>query len=74
MQPLPVPCPCDLIPDATGMVALRAAYRQAKQQGAVFVAVESLGERWEVKADMITAPQHAVTDSVYDAVRAAVMG
>ncbi|MFE3633590.1 hypothetical protein [Streptomyces sp. NPDC059168] len=46
MQPLPVPCPADLIPDATGMVAFEAAYRQAKEQDAVFVAIESLGGHW----------------------------
>ncbi|MER6031888.1 hypothetical protein [Streptomyces sp. NPDC001851] len=73
MQPLPAPCPADLIPDATGMAAFEAAYRQAKEQDAVFVAVESLGEHWTVKADMITAPQYAVADSVYDAIRAAVI-
>ncbi|MFF4575941.1 hypothetical protein [Streptomyces sp. NPDC001410] len=55
------------------MAAFKAAYRQAKEQDAVFVAIESLGEHWTVKADMITAPQHAVADSVYDAVRAAVI-
>ncbi|MFJ9968760.1 hypothetical protein [Streptomyces avermitilis] len=73
MQPLPAPCPADLIPDATGMAAFKAAYRQAKQQDAVFVAIEALGEHWTVKADMITAPQHAVADSVYDAIRTAVI-
>ncbi|GAA3597978.1 hypothetical protein [Streptomyces osmaniensis] len=73
MQPLPAPCPADLIPDATGMAAFKAAYRQAKQQDAVFVAIESLGEHWTVKADMITASQHAVADSVYDAIQAAVI-
>ncbi|MEU6012390.1 hypothetical protein ABZ818_42405, partial [Streptomyces sp. NPDC047453] len=73
MQPLPAPCPADLIPDATGMAVFKAAYRQAKEQDAVFVAIESLGEHWTVKPDMITAPQYVVADSVYDAVRAAVI-
>lgn len=40
MQPLPAPCPADLIPDAAGVNAFNAVYRQAKQQRAVFVAVE----------------------------------
>ncbi|WP_265737619.1 hypothetical protein [Actinacidiphila soli] len=43
MQPLPAPYPCGLIPDATGMDAFNTAYRQAKQQHAVFVAVERQG-------------------------------
>ncbi len=38
MQPLPAPCPADLSPDATGMAAFEAAYRQAKEQDAVIVA------------------------------------
>ncbi|MGW2322404.1 hypothetical protein [Streptomyces sp. CG1] len=73
MQPLPAPCPAALIPDATGMEALAALSRQAEQQGAVFIAIESLGAHWTVKADMITAPQHTVADPVYDAVRTAVI-
>ncbi|MCG7206567.1 hypothetical protein [Streptomyces arenae] len=73
MQPLPAPCPADLMPDATGTAAFEAAYRQAKDQDAAFVAVESPGEHWTVKTDMITVPQHAVADSVYDAIRAAVI-
>jgi len=71
MQPLSAPYPADLMPDATGMAAFKAAYRQTKEQDAGFVTIESLGEHWTVKADMITAPQHAVADSVYDAIRAA---
>ncbi|MFG2883427.1 hypothetical protein ACGFYV_14185 [Streptomyces sp. NPDC048297] len=39
----------------------------------MFAAIEQQGERWTVKADMMTAPQHAVDDSVYDAIRAAVI-
>jgi hypothetical protein len=73
VQPLPAPYPADLVPDATGMAAFEAAYRQAEEQDAVFVAIESLGEHWTVQADMITAPQHAVAGSVYDAIRAAVI-
>ncbi|MES9523277.1 hypothetical protein [Streptomyces capoamus] len=37
------------------MAAFEAAYRQAKEQDAVFVAIQSLGEHWTVRADMITA-------------------
>ncbi|MFF3518792.1 hypothetical protein [Streptomyces sp. NPDC002573] len=73
MQPLPAPCPSDLIPDATGMDAFNAAYRRAMQQRAVFVAIECEGRQWTVKADTITAPQHVVDDLVYDAVRTAVI-
>ncbi|MGP4003526.1 hypothetical protein [Streptomyces sp. 8N706] len=73
MQPLPVPCPADLIPDATGGDAFNAVYRQAKQERAVFVAVERHGPRWTVKADALTAPQHSIDSAVYDAVRAAVI-
>lgn len=73
MQPPPASYPADLIPDVTGMAAFKAAYRQAKEQDAVFVTIESLDEHWTVKADMITARQHAVADSVYDAIRAAVI-
>lgn len=73
MQPLPTPCPADLIPDATSVDAFNAAYRQAKQQRAVFVAVERQGPRWTVKADALTAPQHAIDTAVYDAVREAVI-
>ncbi|MGW0926967.1 hypothetical protein ACWD3J_49810 [Streptomyces sp. NPDC002755] len=40
---------------------------------AVFVAIESDGTRWTVKADTLTAgPGHSVDDSVNDAVRAAI--
>lgn len=38
MQPLSAPYPADLMPDATGMAAFKAAYRQAKEQDAGFVA------------------------------------
>ncbi|WP_314250974.1 hypothetical protein [Streptomyces sp. DSM 40907] len=38
MQPLPVPCPADLIPDATAVDAFNAASKEAKQQHAVFIA------------------------------------
>ncbi|MET9779286.1 hypothetical protein ABZ023_34440 [Streptomyces sp. NPDC006367] len=74
MQPLPEPCPADLIPDATGIDAFNAAYRQAKQQDTVFIAVELQVGGWTVKADTLTAgPHHLIDDSVYDAVRAAVI-
>ncbi|WP_234325667.1 hypothetical protein [Streptomyces sp. NRRL S-146] len=39
---------------------------------AVFVAIESDGPRWTVKADTLTAgPGHSVDDTVNDAIRAA---
>ncbi|MQY40462.1 hypothetical protein SRB17_84950 [Streptomyces sp. RB17] len=31
MQPLPAPCPADLIPEATGLEAFDAVYKAAKQ-------------------------------------------
>ncbi|WP_420082828.1 hypothetical protein ACN6AT_37545 (plasmid) [Streptomyces sp. JL4002] len=73
MQPLPTPCPADLVPDATGQDAFTAAYRQAQQQRVVFVAVESQGPRWAVKADALTAPEHAIDAAAYEAVREAVI-
>ncbi|MFD9099028.1 hypothetical protein [Streptomyces collinus] len=73
MEPLPTPCPADLIPDATGMAAFNAAYKVAKRQQAVFVAVECQAQRWTVKADALTAPQHDIDTTVYDAVRNAVI-
>ncbi|MGA5040032.1 hypothetical protein ACPCA8_23710 [Streptomyces capoamus] len=73
MQPLPVPCPAHLIPDATGVDAFNAAYRRAKQQRAVFIGLEHQGPWWTVKADTLTALDHTVDDSVYDAVRNAVI-
>ncbi|MFF1745340.1 hypothetical protein [Streptomyces mirabilis] len=47
----------DLILDATGQEAFNAAYEAAKQQRAVFVAVERLGLHWTVDTDALTAPQ-----------------
>lgn len=74
MQPLPVPCPADLTLDATTVDALNAAYKQAEQQHAVFIAVEQQGRRWTVKADALTAgPHHSADDSAYDAIRSAVI-
>ncbi|OKK02418.1 hypothetical protein AMK26_22430 [Streptomyces sp. CB03234] len=74
MQPLPIPCPAGQVPDATAVDAFNAAYRQAKRQHAVFVAVENQGRRWTVKADALTAGQdHTVGDDAYDAIRAAVI-
>lgn len=72
MQPLPTPCPAGLIPDATGLDA-STPRKAAKQQRAVFVAVERQADRWTVKADALTAPQHAVDTTVYDAIRTAVI-
>jgi hypothetical protein len=74
MEPLAIPCPADLIPEATGADAFNAAYRQAEQQRVVFVAVECQGPRWTAKADALTAgPDHAVDDAVYDGIRGAVI-
>ncbi|MFE5883819.1 hypothetical protein [Streptomyces hydrogenans] len=74
MEPLPIPCPAHLVPDATGVDAFNAAYWWAKQQRAVFVAVERRGPRWMAKADALTAdPHHTVSDSAYDTIRAAVI-
>ncbi|MER7959914.1 hypothetical protein [Streptomyces sp. NPDC096030] len=72
MQPLPIPCPAAQIPDATGMDAFSAAYRAAREQHAVFVAVERHGPGWTVKADALTAPRHSIGTVVHEAVRAAV--
>ncbi|MFD7861456.1 hypothetical protein [Streptomyces sp. NPDC059783] len=74
MEPLPIPCPAGLVPDATGIDAFNAAYRQAKQQEAVFVAVERQGPRWTARADTLTAGRHhTVGDNTYDAIRTAVI-
>lgn len=73
MQPLPTPCPPGLVPAATDVDAFNAAYRRAKQQHQVFVAVAEQGRRWMVKADTLTAGQdHTIVDSTYHAIRAAV--
>jgi hypothetical protein len=73
MEPLPTPCPADRIPDATGLDALRDACKAAKDQCVAFIAVERQGPRWTVQADTLTAPQHTIDTSVYDAVREAVI-
>ncbi|MFE3599382.1 hypothetical protein [Streptomyces sp. NPDC059142] len=74
MRPLPMPCPADLIPDATGLDAFNQAYKEAKRQHTVFIAVERQGGRWTVKADVLTAaPQHTVDDPVYEAIRTVVL-
>lgn len=73
MQPLPVPCPAAQIPDATGVDAFNTAYGQAKEQRAVFIAVERQGPRWTVKADALPAPQHSIAAAAHDAVREAVI-
>ncbi|MEV0982595.1 hypothetical protein [Streptomyces sp. NPDC049915] len=71
MQPLPVPCPAHLIPDATGTGAFHNAYRTAMAHGAVFVAIELEGpDRWTVKADTLTAGSgHTVADAVNEEVQ-----
>ncbi|MEV6332361.1 hypothetical protein [Streptomyces sp. NPDC051909] len=74
MQPLPLPCPADLIPDATTGDAFTTAYQQAQRQHAVFIAVERQGPRWTVKADLLTAgAHHTLDEQVYDTVREAVL-
>ncbi|MFK0224100.1 hypothetical protein ACIQWN_38850 [Streptomyces vinaceus] len=76
MELLPTPCPAHLVPDVTGADGVDGfgeAYRQAMERGAVFIAVESQGSRWTVKADTLTAgPAHIVGDVVNRAVRDAV--
>ncbi|MFG2358668.1 hypothetical protein [Streptomyces sp. NPDC048521] len=73
MQSLPIPCPAHLIPYATGTNAFHDAYRNAMAHNAVFVAIESEGQRWTVKADTLTAGSgHTVADAVNDAIRAAI--
>ncbi|MEU0946844.1 hypothetical protein ABZ379_29475 [Streptomyces canus] len=72
MQPLPIPCPSHLIPDATDTFG--AVYRAAKAQRAVFVAIEREGQRWTVKADALTAgPGHSVDEAANEALRAAIV-
>lgn len=72
MQPLPSPCPGHLIPDVSD--GFDAAYRAARAERAVFVAIEHEGQQWTVKADALTAgPGHAVDKAVYEALRAAVV-
>ncbi|MFB8402234.1 hypothetical protein [Streptomyces sp. NPDC055912] len=73
MEPLPIPCPAERIPDASGPNGFEAAYRAARQQRAVFIALESEGPRWRIKADTLTAPEHTVPADVHDAVREAVI-
>ncbi|UDM05403.1 hypothetical protein [Streptomyces longhuiensis] len=76
MEPLPTPCPADRIPDATGLEAFEAACKAAKDQRVVFIAVEQQGgpkPPWTVKADALTAPQHTIDSTVYNAVREAVI-
>ncbi|MFI6416922.1 hypothetical protein ACIBG6_05780 [Streptomyces sp. NPDC050842] len=72
MEPLPIPCPAERIPDASGLNGFDAAYRAARQQRAVFIALESEGPRRRIEVDTLTAPEHTVGTGVYDAVREAV--
>ncbi|MFD6036891.1 hypothetical protein ACFWHF_20530 [Streptomyces griseoincarnatus] len=74
MQPLPVPCPAHLVPDATGTHAFHDAYRTAMAHNAVFVAIEAEGQHWTVKADTLTAGSgRRVTDAANDAIRTAML-
>ncbi|MFH9245748.1 hypothetical protein ACH4NT_19975 [Streptomyces lydicus] len=73
MQPVPTPCPPDLVPDVSEEGTYYAAYRQAKRQRAVFIAIECQAQLWTVKADTLTAgPDHTVDDRVTEKIRAAV--
>jgi hypothetical protein len=71
MQPLPLPCPAALIPDATDLDAFNAAYEAARAAGAVFVCIARSRRGWTVKADTLTAPGHLVDDTATAAIRAA---
>ncbi|MDX3224487.1 hypothetical protein [Streptomyces sp. ME19-01-6] len=71
MQPVPIPCSAEHIPNATGRDAFDAAYQAAKTANAVYVGIERRGQRWTVKADTLTALQHTVGDATHDAIRAA---
>ncbi|MFF3460138.1 hypothetical protein ACFYXH_38750 [Streptomyces sp. NPDC002730] len=73
MQPLPFPCPADLIPDATGLDAFNIAYKAARTARVVFVAVKRRGRRWTVTADALTAAPGHVVDGACDAIRDAVI-
>ncbi|WP_329624873.1 hypothetical protein OG357_34675 [Streptomyces sp. NBC_01255] len=65
--------PAERIPDASGLNGFDAAYRAARQQRAVFIALESEGPRWRIEADTLIAPEHTIGTGVYDAVREAVI-
>ncbi|MDV5145418.1 hypothetical protein R1T08_14655 [Streptomyces sp. SBC-4] len=73
MEPLPIPCPAERIPDASGPNGFHTFYRAAQQQRAVFIALESEGPRWRIKADTLTAPEHTVDTGVYEAIRDAII-
>ncbi|MGW2557620.1 hypothetical protein [Streptomyces sp. NPDC001635] len=73
MELLPIPCPAELIPDVTELVALNTACSAAREQGAVFVGIEHQSCGWIVKTDELTAPEHTVDTAIYDAVRTAVI-
>ncbi|WP_369198971.1 hypothetical protein [Streptomyces djakartensis] len=73
MQSLPQPCPATLVPDVTGIDAYQAAYRAARLQGAVFVAIERDTSRWTVKTDTLTAhPRPTLDDRTHRTVHRAV--
>ncbi|MER6572689.1 hypothetical protein ABT288_42655 [Streptomyces sp. NPDC001093] len=55
-----IPCPADLIPDATGLDAVTSVCRAAEKPRVVFIAVERQGPRWTVEADVLSAPQSDV--------------
>ncbi|MFE9674431.1 hypothetical protein ACFYO5_09945 [Streptomyces sp. NPDC006259] len=57
----------------TGGSAFHDVYRQAQARRVVFIAIESQGQRWTVKADTLTAgPGHVVDAGVGDAARSAI--
>ncbi|MFH0246201.1 hypothetical protein ACGRHY_28135 [Streptomyces sp. HK10] len=73
MRPLPIPCPAPQVPDVTATDAFNTAYRAARTQSAVFIAVERSGRAWTVRADTLTAaPRHTLDDATSEAIRTAV--
>ncbi|WP_369199038.1 hypothetical protein [Streptomyces djakartensis] len=55
-------CPAALIPDVTGIDVYQAAYRAARHQHTVFIGIERDTNRWNVKADTLTARPHPTLD------------
>ncbi|KUN58886.1 hypothetical protein AQJ46_42190 [Streptomyces canus] len=71
MQLLPIPCPADQVPDATGTERFNAAYKAAKDAGVTYVGIERRGRSWTVKTDR--APGHVVTVAAACIIRKAVV-
>ncbi|MGW2406033.1 hypothetical protein ACWCXK_16050 [Streptomyces sp. NPDC001739] len=73
MQPVPTPCPPDLIPDVSEEGTYYAA--SDRQHGSAPCSSPSScqAQLWTVKADTLTAgPDHTVDDRVTEKIRAAV--